>query len=217
MNHVYRLVWSKVRNMLVAVAETAGSRSKGGTPRALRCIRAMLALLLMLGAPLAAAHVPLERGQQVVAAPGQAALAPVRTALVSAQRVDLGVSTPTVVASLPTEGHVVAGQATLSQSGNTLTIDQSTSKAVLSWQSFDIGAGYTVNFEQPGASSVALNRVLGSDPSAIFGHLNANGQVFLTNANGVFFAPGAEVHVAGLVASTLGISNADFLSGKVGS
>ncbi|MEO8777445.1 MAG: GLUG motif-containing protein, partial [Rhodanobacter sp.] len=214
MNHVYRLVWSKVRNMLVAVAETAGSHSKGGTPRAPRHLRALLALLLILGAPLAAAQVPLGQGQLVVAAPVQAALAPVRTALVSVQRVDPGVSTPTVVAPLPTAGHVVAGQATLSQSGNTLTIAQSTSKAVLNWQSFDIGAGYTVNFEQPNASSVALNRVLGSNPSAIFGHLNANGQVFLTNANGVFFAPGAEVHVGGLVASTLGISNTDFLSGN---
>ncbi|MEO7067324.1 MAG: GLUG motif-containing protein, partial [Rhodanobacter sp.] len=209
MNHVYRLVWSKVRNMLVAVAETAGSRSKGGTPRAPRRIRAMLALLLMLGAPLAEARVAVGSVDQ-----GQLAPAGVRAALVSVQPVVPNTAAPTVAAPLPTNGQVVAGQASLSQSGNTLTVNQSTASAILNWQSFSIANGYTVNFKQPGASSVALNRVLGSDPSAIFGHLNANGQVFLTNANGVYFAPGAEVHVGGLVASTLGISNADFLSGN---
>jgi hypothetical protein len=84
--------------------------------------------------------------------------------------------------ALPTGGQVAAGQAVISQAGSTMTIQQATDKAILNWQSFNIGANATVNFQQPNAGSVALNRVLGQDPSAIFGSLNANGQVFLVNA-----------------------------------
>jgi filamentous hemagglutinin family protein len=82
------------------------------------------------------------------------------------------------------------------------------------WQSFSIGAGHTVNFVQPSSSAVALNRVLGSDVSVIQGALNANGQVFLINPNGVLFTPTAQVNVGGIVASTLNLSNEDFLAGR---
>ena len=84
----------------------------------------------------------------------------------------------------------------------------------IDWQSFSIGKGNTVNFVQPSASAVALNRVLGSDVSVIQGALNANGQVFLINPNGVLFSPSAQVNVGSLVASTLSISNADFMAGN---
>ncbi|MBU2721368.1 filamentous hemagglutinin N-terminal domain-containing protein, partial [Acidithiobacillus ferridurans] len=117
-------------------------------------------------------------------------------------------------ASLPTDGQVVSGQATLSQTGNQLTVTQSSSKAILNWQSFSIGSGQTVDFQQPNAASVALNNVTGSNPSAIFGHLNANGQVFLVNPNGITFSPGAQVNVGGIIASTLPITQANFLKGN---
>ena len=90
-----------------------------------------------------------------------------------------------------------------------MTIRQATDQAILNWQTFNIGASASVNFIQPSASSIALNRVLGSDPSAIYGQLTANGQVFLVNPSGVLFGPGARVDVAGLVASTLAIRDAD--------
>jgi len=118
------------------------------------------------------------------------------------------------VNALPTGGQVVAGQAAISQAGSTMNIQQATQKAILNWQSFNIGANATVNFQQPSASAVALNRVIGQDPSAIFGNLNANGQVFLVNPNGVLFGPGARVDVGGLVATTMNIRNEDFLAGN---
>lgn len=117
-------------------------------------------------------------------------------------------------ADLPTGGVVTAGSGTISQSGNTMTVTQTTPRMAADWQSFSIGSGSTVNFVQPSASSVALNRVLGSDVSVIQGALNANGQVFLINPNGVLFSPSAQVNVGGIVASTLSMSTSDFMAGN---
>ncbi|MDB5857424.1 MAG: putative heme-hemopexin-binding/utilization protein, partial [Ramlibacter sp.] len=114
----------------------------------------------------------------------------------------------------PSGGTVAAGAAGIATSGTRTTITQTTPSAVINWQGFGIAAGESVQFKQPGASSVALNRVVGSDPSAIFGTLSANGQVFLTNPNGVLFGKGASVNVGGLVASTLGITDTDFMAGR---
>jgi len=120
-----------------------------------------------------------------------------------------------VAHALPQGLQVQAGTVTVQNpNANSMVLNQGTNKAVLDWQSFSIGAGQSVQFLQPGASSVALNRVLGQSASSIFGSLTANGQVFLVNPNGVLFAPGASVNVGGLVASTLNMSNADFLAGK---
>ena len=80
---------------------------------------------------------------------------------------------------LPTGGQVVAGQASIQTQGGAMTIQQSSDKIAANWQSFSIGQGNTVTFNQPSASSVALNRVLGADVSVIQGALKANGQVFL--------------------------------------
>ena len=115
---------------------------------------------------------------------------------------------------LPTDGQIVAGSGIISQTGNTLTVNQATNNMIANWKSFSIGAGGTVEFIQPNANSVALNRVLGNEASSIYGNLIANGKVFLVNPNGVLFAPGAQVNVGGIVASTLNISDSDFLAGN---
>jgi filamentous hemagglutinin family protein len=117
-------------------------------------------------------------------------------------------------AALPAGGRVVAGQAAISQSGSNMLIQQDSAKAILNWNSFNIGSQASVVFQQPSASAIALNRVLGTDPSAIYGSLRANGQVFLINPSGVVFGAGARVDVGGLVASTLNIRDEDFLAGN---
>ncbi len=114
----------------------------------------------------------------------------------------------------PEGGTVAAGNATISQNGTLTTINQASNKAIINWNSFNIAAGETVRFNQPGASAIALNRVTGNNASAIYGTLSANGQVFLINPNGVLFAKGAQVNVGGLAASTLGLSDKDFLNGN---
>ncbi|WP_084360810.1 two-partner secretion domain-containing protein, partial [Hydrogenophaga palleronii] len=116
--------------------------------------------------------------------------------------------------ALPSGGQTVAGQTDISSSGSTMTIDQSSARAAIDWQSFNVGRDAHVRFVQPDANAVALNRVQGPDASQIFGRVTANGQVFLSNPNGVYFAPGASVDVGGLVATTHRISLDDFMAGR---
>lgn len=115
---------------------------------------------------------------------------------------------------LPTGGQVVAGNASITQSGSRMDINQATQRAVLDWNTFNIGSQAQVNFNQPNASAVTLNRVLDNNPSQIQGAINANGQVFLSNPAGITFGPTASVNVGGLVATTHSISNEDFMAGK---
>ena len=113
----------------------------------------------------------------------------------------------------PTNGQVVSGSANISHTANAMDIVQTSNKAAINWQTFDVGQGKSVNFHQPSASSIALNRVLGSDVSRIQGAINANGQVFLVNPNGVLFTPTAQVNAGALLASTLDISSERFNEG----
>ena len=121
----------------------------------------------------------------------------------------------TTTFALPTAGVVTSGSATITSSGaGSLLITQSSQNAILNWQSFNIGAAESVRFAQPSSNSVAINRVLGSDPSQILGNLSANGKVFLVNPNGILFGKGASVNVGGLVASALDLTEADLTTGR---
>ncbi len=114
----------------------------------------------------------------------------------------------------PLDPAVVVGGATFQTQGNTLTVTNAPG-TVINWQSFSIGQDEVTRFIQQSAASQVLNRVIGGDPSQILGTLQSNGQVFLINPNGIVFGVGAQVDVAGLVVSSLGITNADFLSGRL--
>ena len=111
----------------------------------------------------------------------------------------------------PTVAHGTAQFAGLGASTLDVT---SSSNAIINWQGFSIDTGEVTRFIQPSASSAVLNRVTGADPSSILGQLLSNGRVFLVNPHGIVFGEGAVVDTAGLVASTLGISDADFLAGR---
>ncbi|MFN4128098.1 beta strand repeat-containing protein [Pannonibacter indicus] len=113
---------------------------------------------------------------------------------------------------LPTGGTIAAGTGSIGTSGSTMTVTQTSNQLITNWNSFSIGSGATVNFVQPGASSMALNRVTGQDPSQILGNLNANGQVFLINPNGVAIGTSGRVQTGAFVASTLGITDSKFLA-----
>ncbi|CAN7412323.1 beta strand repeat-containing protein [Polaromonas sp. LjRoot131] len=116
--------------------------------------------------------------------------------------------------ALPTNGQVTAGSGSISQSGNVMNVVQGSDRMVATWNTFNIGSAAKVNFAQPSASAVALNRVTSSDASQIMGQLNANGQVFLINPSGILFGQGSAVNVGGLVASSLNLSDANFMAGS---
>jgi filamentous hemagglutinin family protein len=115
----------------------------------------------------------------------------------------------------PEGGQVVSGGATISAPSSIKTdIHQHTNKAVINWRSFNTTAQETVQFYQPGASAIALNRVTNGQVTQFDGALKANGNVWLINESGVIFGSSAKIDVGGLVASTANISNADFNAGR---
>ncbi len=120
----------------------------------------------------------------------------------------------TISYAAPSGGVVTSGTANISQNGNTTNINQSTQKATINWQKFGIKANETVNFKQPNSSSITLNRVIGNERSVINGALNANGQVWILNSNGVLFGKNASINTAGLLATTAKLSDNDFNIGN---
>lgn len=114
----------------------------------------------------------------------------------------------------PNAPAVVHGQASFSTQGNTLTVTNSPG-AVINWQGFSIAGNEITRFIQQSQSSSVLNRVVGMSPSAILGALQSNGRVFLINPNGITIGAGASIDVAGFVASTLNMSDGDFIAGRM--
>ncbi|PMY44484.1 MULTISPECIES: GLUG motif-containing protein [Pseudomonas] len=118
--------------------------------------------------------------------------------------------------ALPGGAAIVSGEAGIhtSNDGKHMTVEQQSNKMIANWNDFSVAGDESVSFHQPGSHSVALNRVVGTQGSDIQGRINANGQVFLINPNGVVFGKSAQVNVGGLVASTQNISDKDFLDGS---
>ncbi len=126
----------------------------------------------------------------------------------------LAVVTAQTALANPNGGNVVAGNATINGQGtDRVRIDQSSDRVIINWDNFSIGSGQGVDFRQPGARSIALNRVTGPEISQIMGELTANGQVYLINGNGIVFGKDARVDVAGLVATSADIGDAAFMAG----
>ena len=117
--------------------------------------------------------------------------------------------------ALPTGGSVVAGSATIGgQSGGAQTITQTSQKAVIDWASFNVGQGNSLTFVTPNADGATLNRVTGTTGSTIAGQISANGSVYLINPNGIQITQTGVINAGrGFVASTLDISNDEFMAG----
>ena len=122
-------------------------------------------------------------------------------------------STP-LCGQLPVSGNVVAGNATISASPNSINIASQSDRTVIDWQSFSIGQGANVHFNQPNASSAVLNRVTGLGvPTLIDGLLTSNGQVFLSNPNGIVVGPTGVINTNGFTATTFEFSKQEFMRG----
>ncbi|MEB0056776.1 filamentous hemagglutinin N-terminal domain-containing protein [Variovorax sp. LG9.2] len=117
--------------------------------------------------------------------------------------------------ALPTGGTVVGGQASIVQNGTTLNINQTTNQALVNFSTFNVGSGALVDIRQPGAAAALLARVTGGDPSQIYGQIRANGALWLINPSGILVGQGARIDVGSFIASTLGVSDTDFLAGRL--
>ena len=116
-------------------------------------------------------------------------------------------SLPVLAVAQPLGGQVVSGNASIVQTGapgQTLTtVKQNSATTSINWQSFNLGVGDTVKFIQPSKDAVAVNRISDTAGSKILGSIQANGQVWLLNPNGILFGKDAQINVGGLLASTL--------------
>ena len=115
---------------------------------------------------------------------------------------------------LPSGGRLAAGAATINQSGNSLRVTQTSQRAVVNWDSFNVGANAKVEFVQPDTQAVIHNRVVSATASQIDGMVKANGRVIVSNSNGVVFGKGAQMDAAAIVATTMDINDKDFMEGK---
>lgn len=118
--------------------------------------------------------------------------------------------------TLPTGFNTLHGTVTVHPSGNAMTIEQQSNRAVIEWSNFDIGRDASVTFQQPNSKSIAVNRVDGgNDPTQIYGQLKANGRLVILDQNGIVFGSGSKVDTSGLIAATGRIENAaEFYAGE---
>ncbi len=121
-----------------------------------------------------------------------------------------------VVLANPNGATVVHGSAQITTPATgVLNVKTFTPQTIINWNSFSIGLNELTRFQQPSATSAILNRVTGGNPSAILGALQSNGHVYLINPSGILFGAGSVIDVAGLVATSLNLSNADFLANQL--
>lgn len=113
----------------------------------------------------------------------------------------------------PLGANIAAGDASISQQDKILTIKQTSNRAVIDWNSFDIQHDEITRFQQPDSSAITLNRIHSQHPSSILGSMTANGNVVLINPNGIVFGNSAHVDVNGLIAMTSDTGNDQFMKG----
>ncbi len=113
----------------------------------------------------------------------------------------------------PTGGVVVGGAGSISQSGLTTTVNQTTGSMAIDWASYNLNSNERVQYNMD-VSAISLNNILSNNGSQIHGRIDAAGTVILVNPNGIFFGPTSQINVGGLIASGLRISPTDFMNGN---
>ncbi|MDF1741620.1 MAG: filamentous hemagglutinin N-terminal domain-containing protein, partial [Verrucomicrobiales bacterium] len=137
---------------------------------------------------------------------------PLRSALLR-RLVALVCLLPALALANPAGETIRFGDVDFVRNGNRLDVIQHSNKAIIDWTSFSIANGETTDFSQPGAAAAALNRVTGVSASQIDGLLRSSGRILLLNPNGIVIGPNGRVDTASFVASTLDLSDGDFLAG----
>jgi len=117
--------------------------------------------------------------------------------------------------ALPQGATIVNGQVSIQLPGPGSQVINASNGAIINWKQFSIGASESTQFIQPSAASAVLNRVTGPGVSQLVGQLKANGNVFLINPNGIVIGGAARIDTNSFIASTLDITDADFIAGKL--
>ncbi|MFI3157068.1 MAG: MBG domain-containing protein, partial [Methylococcaceae bacterium] len=126
----------------------------------------------------------------------------------------LAILYPSFSAANPDGAQIVNGQVSIDTATPGTTTVTNSPNAIINWQNFSIAQNELVQFIQQNGQSAVLNRIIGQNPSEILGQLFSNGKVFLINPNGIVFGAGSSIDTQGLIASSLNLSDQDFLSGN---
>ncbi len=118
-------------------------------------------------------------------------------------------ATAGIASAEPTGGTITSGSGTITQQGTATNIDQATQRLDIDWRTFSTRVNESINFAQPNASAIAVNRVTGGVPSELRGALNANGRVFIINNSGITFHGTSQVNVGALMATTASTVDVD--------
>ena len=118
---------------------------------------------------------------------------------------------PGLAIAAPSGGITTHGAATITTNGGITTVDQSSARAVVTWDSFNLNASEGVLFEM-GTSNAILNIINDSNESVIAGAIRANGQVFMVNNKGIVFTQSSNISVGSFVATSLNIDSDDFIN-----
>ena len=187
LNHVYRTVWNQAIGAMVAVAEISSSSGRSGSASSSSLHRTPFMVLHW-------------------------------SALAVGVAIAWGALATNAHAN-PAGGVAIVGQANMTTTGNHMLVTTQngagTNHSAINWQSFSIPSGNTTHFQQPNAASTVINRVVSNTPSAIFGTLSSNGHLVLVNQSGIAVGAGAVVDTAGFTASSLRMSDADAMAGRL--
>ena len=110
--------------------------------------------------------------------------------------------------------NVPVGTARFSNIGSMTTVRTGSARTIINYSYLNVGAGATLNFVQPSASSSVVNRISSVNPTRIDGAITSNGAVWLVNPGGVMFGKGAVVNTGQFVAAASHITDAAFISGS---
>src|SRR5210317_898374 len=113
---------------------------------------------------------------------------------------------------LPTGGEVVSGDISIQKEAGKLIINQNSSKGIIEWQKFNVGADASVYFNHKNNTDSILNQIIGGSKSIILGNIFSNGKLFVNNPNGITVGANASINAHSFIGSSMKIANQDFLN-----
>ncbi|KGM39973.1 hypothetical protein JY96_07785 [Aquabacterium sp. NJ1] len=188
--HIHRLVFDRKRGMRVPAAENvrAAGKAAGGQTRA-RAVAGVTLVSMALSGVADARDVTPSANRSIV------------DTMMRASTFNIARNTGPVWSAARDAGKASQFKVT-NPDGLTTQIDQYDNRVIINWDSFNVGADYSVLFNQPKGGS-AYNRIWDLNPTVVMGKITANGEVILENTHGVIFGATARVQTGRFVTTAL--------------